>query len=251
MSEDALAEHFAKIGGASWRYVSRWGRWFKWGGDVWREDETDEVFSEARHLCRTATYWPEASSLTLDQKRKMSRKATAGAVRDMAGSDRRMAATTEQWDTDPWLLGVPGGVVDLRTGQLSDGQHSQYITKKCAVLPQPGPHPLFDMVLERASDADKSMREYLIRWFGYMLTGDVREECFLFLHGPGGSGKGTLVKCLADIMGDYAKTVSMEALVEAKVQRHPQELAKLARAGSCTRARPRRAGAGTNRSSNG
>jgi putative DNA primase/helicase len=230
MSEDALADSFAEEHGKGWRYVARWGRWFRWGGDVWREDETEEVYNISRQLCRASVYWSEAASLTPDQRRKIARRSTAGSVRDMAGTDRRIAATTDQWDTDPWLLGVPGGVVDLHTGKLMDGEPEQYITKRCAVLPIAGSHPLFDSVLDRACGGDQDMRPYLLRFFGYILTGDVREECFLFLHGPGGSGKGTLVKCLGDIMGDYAKTISMEALVESKAQRHPQELAKLDRA---------------------
>lgn len=230
MSEDALADHFADAHAEKWRYVAQWGRWFKWCGDVWQEDMTEEVYDLARQLCRAATYWQEAAGLTPDQKKKISRRATAGSVRDNARADRRIAAVVDQWDTDPLLLGVPGGVVDLRTGQMLDGSPEQYITKKCAVAPAAGPHPLFDMVVDRASAGDASMRDYLMRWFGYMLTGDVREECFLFLHGPGGSGKGTLVKVIGDILGDYAKTISMEALTESKAQRHPQELAKLARA---------------------
>ena len=43
---------------------------------------------------------------------------TVAAVVALARADRRLAATTEQWDADPWLLNTPGGVVDLRTGQL-------------------------------------------------------------------------------------------------------------------------------------
>lgn len=230
MSEDALADAFAALHHENWRYVARWGLWFKWGGDVWREDDTQEVYSLARDLCRTSVHWPEGVSLGADQKRKLGRRATAGAVRDMAGTDRRIAAKTDQWDANAWLLGVPGGVVDLRTGELAQGKPEQFITKKCSVAPARGAHPLFDQVLERASSVEPETRAYLLRWLGYMLTGDTREECFLFLHGPGGSGKGTLVRALADILGDYAKTISMEALVESHVQRHSQELAKLARA---------------------
>ena len=227
MSEDALAEHWAEIHGRDWRYVAEWGKWFKWCGDTWQEDKTSEVFQLARLLCRQAIEWPEAASLTPDGKRKVARKGTAGNVRDMASSDPRIAAKVDQWDTDPWLLGVPGGVVDLRTGKLMDGEPDQYITQRCSVAPAAGPHPLFDMVLARASNADADVTRYLWRWLGYMLTGDTREECFLFLHGPGGSGKGTLVKAIADILGDYARTLSMDALLESKQERHSQEWAKL------------------------
>lgn len=230
MSEDALADHLAAEYGKDWRYVAQWGKWFKWCGDVWQEDKTHQIFDIARSVCRRSIEWPEAAALTLDGKRKIGRKATAGNVRDMAGTDRRLAATVEQWDTNHFLLGVPGGVVDLTTGELLPGEPGQYMTKKCSVAPEHGEHPLFDMVLARATCGEDDMRSYLLRWFGYVLTGDVREECFLFLHGPGGSGKGTLVKVLADILGDYAATISMEAMTETKMQRHPQELAKLASA---------------------
>ena len=227
MSEDALAEHWAVQHGRDWRYVAEWGKWFKWCGDTWQEDKTSEVFQLARLLCRSATEWPEAATLTLDGKRKIGRKSTAGSVRDMASADRRIAAKADQWDTDSWLLGVPGGVVDLRTGKLLEGEPEQYITQRCAVAPAEGAHPLFDMVLARAAKDDDSVTAYLWRWLGYMLTGDTREECFLFLHGPGGSGKGTLVKAIADILGDYARTLSMDALLESKQERHSQEWAKL------------------------
>ena len=37
---------------------------------------------------------------------------TRAAVVSLAGEDRRLAATTEQWDADLWLLNTPDGVVD-------------------------------------------------------------------------------------------------------------------------------------------
>jgi putative DNA primase/helicase len=126
------------------------------------------------------------------------------------------------------MLGVPGGAVDLRSGKLLDAEREQYITRRCSVSPVEGPHPLFDMVLGRACADHEGMREYLLRWFGYMLTGDVREEAFIFLHGPGGSGKSTLIKAITEIMGEYAVSISMDAFMEQKHPRHSQEIAKLA-----------------------
>ena len=36
--------------------------------------------------------------------------------KSLARADRRLAATVDQWDADPWLLNTPDGVVDLKTG---------------------------------------------------------------------------------------------------------------------------------------
>jgi putative DNA primase/helicase len=43
---------------------------------------------------------------------------TEAAVERLARSDRRLIANTEQWDTDPFLLATPNGIVDLTTGNI-------------------------------------------------------------------------------------------------------------------------------------
>ena len=45
---------------------------------------------------------------------------------------------SEQFDQNPFLLGVPGnGVVDLHSGQLREMQRTDYITKRTRVRPGP------------------------------------------------------------------------------------------------------------------
>jgi phage/plasmid-associated DNA primase len=46
---------------------------------------------------------------------------SAGMVRnvsDLASSNLELACTVDQWDQNMYLLGTPGGYVDLRTGNL-------------------------------------------------------------------------------------------------------------------------------------
>lgn len=227
LSEDALAEHFVASYGLDWRFCTEWGLWLQWRGDGWHRDRRNEVSDLCRLITRQALEWPEAAALALGARQKISSKRTAWNARDMAAVDKRISIVSDQLDADPMMLGVPGGVVDLRSGKLIEAQRDQYVTRRCLIAPEPGPHPLFDRVLERAGAGHEGMREFLLRWFGYMLTGSVQEEAFMFLHGPGGSGKSTLIKCLTEIMGDYAMTIAMEALTETQHQRHSQEIAKL------------------------
>jgi putative DNA primase/helicase len=42
---------------------------------------------------------------------------TVYAIERLAHSYRRLAATVDQWDADPWLLNTPDGAIDLRTGR--------------------------------------------------------------------------------------------------------------------------------------
>ena len=57
------------------------------------------------------------------------------AVERLAKADRRLAATVDQWDANPWVLGTPGGVIDLRTGKVRLSAPTDYMTKITAVVP--------------------------------------------------------------------------------------------------------------------
>jgi putative DNA primase/helicase len=237
MSEDALADHFALIHGPKWRYVKAWGAWFEWRVDGWYRDETALIDRLAVELTRQSLYWPEAASLTTaDARRKINSKRTAGNVRDLSMSDRRIAATADQWDRDPMLLGVPGGVVNLKNGELQDAQPELYITKRTSVAPDPGECPHWLALLERVTQGDSSMLDYLQRLCGYVLTGDTREECFAFIYGPAQTGKSTFIRVLQEILGDYHRKAQMETFTESRHERHAEELAVLvgARLVTCT-----------------
>jgi putative DNA primase/helicase len=71
--------------------------------------------------------------------------------------------------------------------------------------------------------------EFLRRFLGYCLTGDVREHTLCFWYGPkGGNGKSTLTELLFHVMGDYAAKAAPDLLFRSeKSDRHPTELADL------------------------
>jgi putative DNA primase/helicase len=48
---------------------------------------------------------------------------------------RRHAATTDEWDADPWLLNTPGGVVDLKTGRMRPHERADRMTKVTTATP--------------------------------------------------------------------------------------------------------------------
>jgi putative DNA primase/helicase len=227
MSEDALAQAFADEHAGAWRYVKVWNQWFQWRGDGWYRDDIARIDRLAVELTRQAIYWPEAQQLTPDGKRKVNSRRTAGAVRDIAQSDPRIAATVDQWDTDPWLLGVPGGMVDLRTGALKPADPMAYITKRTAVAPMPGPAPIWQQFLETVTEGNEELISFLQRFAGYALTGESREQCLAFLYGTGQNGKGVFISTLARVLGDYAVAADADVFMESDQQRHPTEMARL------------------------
>src|SRR5262249_22960439 len=138
------------------------------------------------------------------------------------------AATTDQWDVDPWLLNTPGGVVDLRSGKIRPARPEDYMTKIAGVAPDPNcPIPTWTEFLHRVMGGDKDLIAYLQRWTGYALTGLTHEHALGFLYGTGSNGKTTFINAVAGCLGDYHRTAPIETFTASLGDRHPTELAGL------------------------
>jgi hypothetical protein len=81
--EDSIALDFAEQHAEDYRYVAASSQWMHWTETRWQIEDTLAAFDASRKLCRQAG----------DAKAK-----TVAAVVTLARSDRRVAATTEQWD---------------------------------------------------------------------------------------------------------------------------------------------------------
>jgi putative DNA primase/helicase len=221
-SEEALALEFAKRHVDRLRYVAKWTQWFIWDGSCWRMDETRKVFTLARDLCREVAIGVNKPA----ERKRIACAKTRAAVVSLAGEDRRLVATIDQWDTDPWLLNTPGGVVDLRTGEMREHRADDYMTKLTAVAPG-GECPLWQKFMTEVTGRDTNLQNYLKRVAGYCLTGVTSEQELFFCYGPGGNGKGVWTETLSGVMRDYHEATSIETFTVAHNERHPTELASL------------------------
>jgi putative DNA primase/helicase len=221
-SDEDLALRFAALHADHLRFVGGWGKWMSWDGERWRADETDYAFDLARGLCRRAA---DECSIMKAKKVIASAKAVAAVV-SLARADRRLAATTEQWDADPWLLNTPDGVVDLQTSHIRPARSEDYMTKITTVGPM-GDCRKWAAFLDRIMDADGDVVAYLQRVCGYYLTGETPEQSMFFAHGRGANGKGVFLQTIGRILGDYCKTAAIETFTENRNDRHPTELARL------------------------
>jgi putative DNA primase/helicase len=221
-SDDALALRFSDRHGAALRYVAGWGRWMLFDGIAWREDSTLAVFDKARVIAREAA----ETCNDMNVAGLLTSAKTVAAVERLARSDRRHAATADQWDSDLWLLNTPGGTVDLRTGKPRAHRSGDYMTKTTAVAPG-GECPLFLKFLDRITDGDGELQSYLQRVFGYCLTGITTEHALFFGHGTGRNGKGVLLGALGGLMGEYAVVATMEVFMASANDRHTTDIAML------------------------
>jgi len=200
------------------------GKWFRFGG-YWRREETKLALDYARS---------ESVKLAIgDAKAKALKRVSAWeAIERGARSVREFAVTSDEWNRDPMLLGTPGGTVDLRTGKLRPGRPGDRISRVTAVAPLEQFKPERDCprwlaFLDEALAGDEAAIRFLQQWGGYSLTGETKEQKLVFVYGPGGSGKGTAINTIGDILGDYAVNVGMETLTASRHERHTTELARL------------------------
>ncbi len=213
-SEDALALDFAGRHGNELRFVSFWGKWLKWTAGRWQVEKTLAAYDLARKIC----HGHSLGGL---------RARTVAAIELMARSDRRLAATTDQWDADPWLFNTPAGTVELITGNLREHRPQDYVMRIAGCSPGREGCPMFFEFLNTIFAKDQDLINYLQKFFGYILTGLTSEHAMLFFHGAGANGKSVLVSTIAGILGEYHRVAPIDTFTATGFSRHSTDLAGL------------------------
>jgi putative DNA primase/helicase len=223
ITQDSMAQLFAARYAGALRFSHHTGAWFRWVGTHWRKDEINLAFQFVRELARDATNG--ASLKVLKEVRKVP---FASGVEHFARGDPVFATTSEAWDNDPFLLGTPGGTVDLRTGRMHPAKPADGITRITTAAPTEATDcPQWLIFLDQATGGDKGLIRFLQQWCGYALTGDIGQHALVFIHGPGGNGKGVFLNTLTGILGDYAATAPMDTFTVSTSDKHPTDLAML------------------------
>src|SRR5215212_10668 len=110
-----------------------------------------------------------------------------------------LALSPEELDTDPMLLNVENGTLDLRTGSLRPHNPEGLITKLAPVeFDITAKAPTFYKFLKQIL-VDKELIAFVQRYLGYSLTGSTKERAMAVLHGVGKNGKSTLVELFQDL----------------------------------------------------
>jgi putative DNA primase/helicase len=222
VTEDSAAQEFVELHCDNLRYCHSTGSWFRWNGVTWEKDETGLAFQWAREHARKC-------AAELDEKKRYitSKTSFASGVERFSKVDPAIAVTISYWDRDPWLLGTPGGTVDLKTGQLRPSRQDDGITKLISCAPTDDPCPRWLRFLAETTGEDWELIRFLQQWCGYALTGLTREHALVFVYGLGGNGKTVFLNLVAYILQGYATTAAMDTFTASQSDKHPTDLAML------------------------
>lgn len=225
------------------------GRWYTWNGRQWVTDESDVY----RYGCRLSQIIGDESKAWRGQgeallasdpadaegKRKLKiaealgkwagKSEMKGTIEAAIGLLRKMLTVdVSVLDRDPFALNCLNGVVDLRTGALRPHSADEFITKLVPVrYDARAVCSTWDRALSEIMGGRERVVAFARRWFGYCLTGDTREQCFVVHWGGGRNGKSTILDMMAETMGDYADAAPPGLLVASRGERHPTEIASL------------------------
>ncbi len=236
-TEQANADRLIEEYGQDLRYVAELKQWAVWNGKYWDIGSREASESKVIQMAVASARLLQQQSGLAD--RNLAPKMLKWAIKSQNAKElnntvklARTLVTTmaEEFDQHPDFLNCQNGIVDLRTGDILPHDRSMLFTQitRCAADLENVRPEIFNSFIERViPDADT--RKYLLQFLGYMLSGSVSEQCYVFFFGAtGNNGKSTLTELISWILGEYAVTIETEALMLKKFGRSNEgELAQL------------------------
>jgi putative DNA primase/helicase len=215
------------------RHCLKRGKWLHWTGNYWQWDEINNVEQLAKKTVRAI--FEEALQAESDRVKDIGKHAVrsenAARVRamiELAKSEPGVPILLHELDTNPWLLNVRNGTLDLRSGELYQPRKSDLITKRIDIEYDPGAHhSTWLEFLNKVMGGNPSLIRFLQQAVGYSLTGDTREQCLFFLYGRGANGKTTFIEAISGLLGAYCKHTRPETFMAKKSDGVPNDLAEL------------------------
>jgi putative DNA primase/helicase len=235
LTDTGLAERFALQHGEDARHCFAWAKWLCWDGTRWRTDDSGMVDQLGKQTVRSIFY--EAADEPNDNRREAIAKfaqasesvARRAAMLTLARSESPIPITPDVLDKNRLILNCPNGTLDLRTGKLYPHRREDFLTKVCPVAYDPDAAcSMWDATLARVLNHDDDLIQFVQRFAGYSLTGDVSEQILCIWHGAGANGKSTILNALMEVLGaDYAMKAGADLLLAKRDSDHPTALTDL------------------------
>lgn len=126
----------------------------------------------------------------------------------------RVPVLHREFDKDKTLLNSENGYVDLTNGILHDHDIHKMFSKQTNVeFTDNVDAPEWNSFLKQIFNNDQDLIHYIQKAVGYSLTGSVKEQVMFFLYGNGRNGKSVFIDTIADLLGNYAKTMQAESIM--------------------------------------
>ena len=227
-TDRANARRFLNKFGDKVRYCHAWEKWLIWDGTRWKIDDSGAIM----RMAMADSVWNDAKDHIALKDVVDFAVATSGhgkltSMLKLAAADVPIAV--DDLNGNQLLLNCPNGTVDLRTGKLRPHRREDNLTTLCPTNYNPDAGSFcFDRFLEGTFDGHQPIIDFLQRFLGYGITGDVCEQILAIFYGEGSNGKSTLLTAVQDTLGnDFSRAAPPSLLLEKRTETHPTELTSL------------------------
>lgn len=199
-TEAGDAEFFAACNADSLRFDHLSSDWLLFKEHFWSAQTDGEVYRLALDSIRARQ--GAAVKSTGDGRAKRISWALGGEARKrltnqlaLAQNIKPLADAGDKWNLEGHLLGVQNGVIDLHAGTLRPGRPEDRITLVSPLSYDSAASIRgWEKFILEVCDENSELAAYFQVVFGYILTGETREQAFWIFFGEGANGKSTLLE---------------------------------------------------------
>ena len=234
-------------------FVRYWDRFLVWNGHHWKEDDYYNTYSLVDNICKLYLRLADSQRERLEENIKdkdienairtridnIERKVKS--IRSPKGQENILIMTQrmhapmlvlpDDFDKKPYLLACPNGIVDLRTGDLSNGNPLDYLLQCCAtaydasLLKEENPCPETQAFLIRSMNGDEELVKFIWRLLGYGLIRERKDHIFTIFWGEHGrNGKDTLIKLITKTLGfDLSADIPVEMFLQSSITKNSSQ----------------------------
>jgi P4 family phage/plasmid primase-like protien len=239
----AAADFFSMLFGDNYRYavLGKTGDWMTWNGHMWHPGNIaamlkriDGLLSRIRTQIIPGLTAADGNMLLVLrglEKKCANADFMSGVLRMLQS---KLLTNFAEFDPEgkPPLVNFINGTYELETGVFRESRREDMLTQTMPVAYTPNARcPTWLTFLEN-SFPERDVREFLQRFFGYMLEGTGKEKLAAFFHGYGDNGKTMLMAVLTSLFGfksdnAYGKSVGWETFAENKTGQIRNDIARL------------------------
>jgi len=234
-TDSTNASRLIKEHGKDIRYNKAWKKWIVWNGVFWETDDSGALVHE-KGLETVRNIYDDILK-TDDHKERIEIEKYGMLSESVRRRESFVKAAqwvkeynikSEDLDSDPWLMNLGNGTINLLTREFTEHKQENMITKIANVNYDPKADcPSWKQFIREIMGFKAELINFVQTAAGWSLTGDISEQTMFILFGTGANGKSTFLNTIMYLLGDYAISTPTETFMKKNNEQNTNDIARL------------------------